>query len=111
MVAREAAADADALESAHVIIKAKHCEMFLWRAFGINPDGTPIANRGPIKPYKSVKTVEQYNDIVRILTHWGDDNFLAAVLKNNSDTALIRRFQKNNRQGYNYRRDRGIRDN
>jgi hypothetical protein len=102
VVAREAAADADALESAHVIIEAKHREMFLRRAFGINPDGTPIANIGPIKPYKSVKTVDQYNDIVRCLTHWGDDNFLAAAPENDSDAALIRRFRKSNRQGYNY---------
>jgi hypothetical protein len=102
VVAREAAADADALESAHVITKAKHHEMFLWKAFGINPDDTPIANPGPIKTYKSVKSIEQYNDVVRILTHWGDDNFLTAAPENNSDVVLIRRFWKNNRQGYNY---------
>ena len=101
-MAREAAADADALESAHFIIEAKHREMFLRRAFGINPDDMPIANRGPIKPYKSVKTIEQYNDIVHILTHWGDDNFLAAAPENDSDAVLIRRFWKNNRQGYSY---------
>ena len=41
-IVREAAADADALNNAHVVIEAKHRQMFLQRAFGIYVDGTPI---------------------------------------------------------------------
>ena len=100
-MAREAAADADALNNAHVVIEAKHHDMFLRRAFGINPDGTPIVNPGPIKSYTSVKSVEQYNNIICILTHWGDDNFLSAAPENDSDAALIRSFCKNNKHEYN----------
>ena len=83
-IAREAAADADALNNAHVVIEAKHRQMFLQRAFGINVDGTPIvaspgSSLGEIKTYKSIKTVQQYEDIICILTHWGDEAILAAA--------------------------------
>jgi hypothetical protein len=43
-----------------------------------------VVNPGPIKTYKYVKSVEQYNDIISILTHWGDDNFLTAAPENDS---------------------------
>lgn len=106
-IAEEAAADADALHNAHEVIEAKHRKMFLERAFGINVDGTPIvASPGSslveIKTYKSVKTVQQYEDIVRILTHWGDDAVLAAAPEDDPDAALIKRFRRNNKPGYNY---------
>jgi hypothetical protein len=56
--------------------------MFLQRAFGINPNGmavdqAPLPNH--IKKYKSVKIIDQYNNMVQCLTHWGDDEYLAAV--------------------------------
>ncbi len=41
-VARDAAADATDINNAHATIVAQHRKMFLARAFGINPDGTPI---------------------------------------------------------------------
>jgi hypothetical protein len=41
-----------------------HCHLFLQKAFGINPDGTPIPNiedfnDEPIMNYRFVKTVAQ----------------------------------------------------
>ena len=60
-----------------------HRRLFLRKAFGINLDGTPIPNieefnDAPIKTYRFVKTVAQYNEIIRVLTYWGDDKFLVA---------------------------------
>ncbi len=106
-IAREAAADADALNNAHVVIEAKHRQMFLQRAFGINVNGTPIvaspgSSLGEIKTYKSVKTVQQYEDIICILTHWGDKAVLAAAPEDDPDAALIKRFRRNNKPGYNF---------
>jgi hypothetical protein len=71
-IANSTANDAAAVSSAAGIILDKHRTMFLQRAFGINPDDTAVdqavlPNR--LKKYKSVKTVEQYNDMVRCLTH------------------------------------------
>jgi hypothetical protein len=71
-IANAAANDAAAVSFAHSIILEKHCTMFLQRAFGINPDGTAVdqavlPNR--VKKYKSVKTVEQYNNMVWCLTY------------------------------------------
>ncbi len=67
-IANAAANDAAAVSFAHSIILEKHRTMFLQRTFGINPDGTAVdqavlPNR--LKKYKSVKTVEQYNNMVR----------------------------------------------
>ncbi len=71
--AREAAANAQDFNNAHASIVAKHRKMFLQRAFGINPDGTAITDAsklpGNLKKYKSVKTVEQYEDIIRVLNN------------------------------------------
>jgi hypothetical protein len=71
--AREAAADAQDFTNAHASIVAKHRKMFLQHVFGINPDGTAITDAsmlpGNVKKYKSVKTVEQYEDIIRVLTN------------------------------------------
>jgi hypothetical protein len=65
-VASAAANDAAAVSFAHTVILEKHRTMFLHHAFGINPDGMAadqavLPNR--LKKYKSVKTVEQYNDV------------------------------------------------
>jgi hypothetical protein len=80
VVARDAAADAADINNAHAIIVAQHRKMFLARAFGINPDGTPITNPSlllkKLKTYKSLKSVEQYNYIIEVLTNWDDDNIL-----------------------------------
>ncbi len=78
VVARDAAADAADINNAHAIIVAQHRKMSLARAFGINPDGTPITDPSllpeKLKTYNSVKSVEQYNNIIKVLTNWGVDN-------------------------------------
>jgi hypothetical protein len=85
-----------------------HRRLFLRKAFGINPDGTPISdiedfNDAPTKTYRLVKTVEQYKEIVRILTYWGDDAFLATADEGDPAVSEIRRFRKANESvGYNY---------
>jgi hypothetical protein len=85
-----------------------HRRLFLQKAFGINPDGTPIPNieefnDEPIKTYRAVKTVAQYNEIVRVLTYWGDGKFLASAKDDDPDVSKIWRFCKaNEKVGYNY---------
>jgi hypothetical protein len=85
-----------------------HCRLFLWKAFGINPDSMPIPNieefnNEPIKTYRAVKTVAQYNEIDRVLTYWGDSKFLASAKDDDPDASKIRRFCKaNEKVGYNY---------
>jgi hypothetical protein len=68
--AREAAADAQEMKNAHATIVSQHQKMFLQTAFGINPDGTPITDPSlcpdKLKKYNSVKSVEQYNDMIKI---------------------------------------------
>ncbi len=105
-VARDAAADAADINSAHATIVAQHCKMFLARAFGINPDGTPIINPSllpeKLKTYKSVKSVEQYNYIIEVLTNWGDKADIKAAFPDDPDTNACRNFRKENIQGYSY---------
>jgi hypothetical protein len=104
--AREAAADAQDFSNAHASIVAKHRKMFLQRAFGINPDGTAITGLSmlprKLKKYKSVKTVEQYDNLICVLTNWGDDAFLKEASADDSEAVTILKFRKSNPQGYNY---------
>ncbi len=97
MFARKVAANAQGFSNAHASIVAKHCKIFLQRAFGINPDGTAITNAsmlpGKLKKYKSVKTVEQYKDIIRVLTNWGDDAFLKNASSDDSEAAAFLKFR------------------
>jgi hypothetical protein len=85
-----------------------HCRLFLQEAFGINPNGTPILkieefNNEPIKTYRAMKTVAQYNKIIRVLMYWGNGKFLASAKDNDPDASKIRRFCKaNEKVGYNY---------
>ena len=55
-----------------------------------------------MKKYKSVKTVEQYNILIRVLTNWGDDAVLKEALSDDSEAAAILKFRKSKPQGYNY---------
>ena len=107
--AQQAAADAAEINDAHAKIVNQHRKLFLQKAFGINPDGTKITNLSllPKKPvvYKSVRTVEQYNDMIRILTNWGDDAVLAAGPPDDPIVKQIKAFRTHNRHGYNYVRD------
>ena len=104
-IAREAAADAVEISSAHAFIVAQHRKI-LQKAFGINPDGSRITDPALLpdksKKYKSVKTVKQYNDIVRIVSSWGDDAVLADSLPDDVEAAKIRYFHRKNPRGYNY---------
>jgi hypothetical protein len=106
VVARDAAANAADINNAHAIIVAQHRKMFLTCAFGINPDDTPITNPSLLleksKTYKSVKSVKQYNYIIKVLTNWGDDNVLKAASPEDPDANVCRNFCKENIQGYSY---------
>jgi hypothetical protein len=105
-VARDAAADAADINNTHATIVAQHCKMFLARVFGINLDGTPIIDPSflleRLKTYKSVKSVEQYNYIIEVLTNWGDDAILKEVTPGDPDTNACRNYRKDNIQGYSY---------
>ena len=98
--AREAAADAQDFINAHTSIVAKHCKMFLQRAFGINFDGTVITDVSPLpkkmKKYKSVKTVDQYSDMICVNTNWGDEAVLKEASPDDPQAATIRKFCKSN---------------
>jgi len=90
-IATAAANDAAAVNSAQNIIIKKHHTMFLQGAFGINPDGMAIVDQALlpkcVKKYKSNKTIGQYNDMVRCLTHWGDDEYLAAAPEDDQEAS------------------------
>jgi hypothetical protein len=104
-IANAAANDAAAVNSAHGIILNKHCTMFLRCAFDINPDGTALDQAvlpDHLKTYKSVKTIDQYNDIVLCLTHWGEEEYLAAAPEEDMEASRIYRFRRQHLQGYNY---------
>jgi hypothetical protein len=85
-----------------------HHHLFLRKSFGINPNGTPILNieefnDAPIKTYRAVKTLAQYNKIIHVLTCWGDDKFLATAEDKDPDVSKIKRFHKANKNvGCNY---------
>jgi hypothetical protein len=74
-------------------------------AFGIKLNGMAVdqaqlPNR--LKKYKSVKTVDQYNNMVRCLSHWGEDEYLAAGPEDDMEALRIYRFHRQHLQGYNY---------
>jgi hypothetical protein len=80
--------------------------MFLARAFVINPDGAAITDLSllpeKLKTYKSVKSVEQYNYIIEVLSNWGDDAVLKEASPDDPDVNACRNFHKENIQGYSY---------
>ncbi len=47
-----------------------------------------------LKKYKSVKTVDQYNDMVWCLSHWEDDEYLAAALEDDMEALRIYRLRR-----------------
>jgi hypothetical protein len=105
-VARSVAADAADINNAHATIVAQHHKMFLACAFGINPDGTAITDPSllpeKLKTYKSVKSIEQYNCIIEVLTNWGDYAVLRKASPNDPDANACRNNRKENIQGYSY---------
>lgn len=103
----DATKDADDAESGVLALRAKHKKIFLMTAFGINPDGTKITDRTlvpeTIPRYRSVKTVEQYEEMIYILSNWGDDDELALLPRDDPEYIRIIKFRKkNNKKGYNY---------
>jgi hypothetical protein len=69
--------------------------MFLLRAFGIKPNGTAVDQAlfpDCLKKYKSVKTVDQYNNMVWCLSHWGEDEYLAAAPEDDMEASRITGF-------------------
>ncbi len=104
-VARAAADDAAQMANAHDTMLAQHRKMFLREAFGINPDGSPVSDptfRRPTKVYKSVKTVEQYNYIIEVLSNWGEPAFMDSLHPDDPRHATIRSFRRKHVQGYQY---------
>jgi hypothetical protein len=95
-------------ENAMLYLVNVHCRLFLRKAFGINVDGTPIPNieefnDAPIKTYRAVKSPAQYNEIVRVLSYWGDDKYLESADEDDPQVSEIRRFRKAHENvGYNY---------
>ncbi len=55
-----------------------------------------------LKRYKSVKSVAQYNYIIKVLKKWGDDAFLKDALPTDPDANEFRAYRKENYLGYNY---------
>ncbi len=64
----EQAANSYQMTNAHTTVIAQHRKLLFWAAFGINLDGTAIADKSllleRLKVNKLVKTVEQYNYII-----------------------------------------------
>jgi hypothetical protein len=55
-----------------------------------------------LKTYKSVKSVEQYNYIIEVLTNWGDDAVLREASPDDPNTNACRNYCKENIRGYSY---------
>jgi hypothetical protein len=49
-----------------------------------------------------VKTVNQYKNMIWCLSHWGDDEYLAAAPEDNMEASRIYRFHRQHPQGCNY---------
>jgi hypothetical protein len=106
-LAADATQDANVTETALSALRAKHKKIFLMKAFGINPDGTKIVDPSlvpeNIPSYRSVKSVEQYTEMVYILSNWGDDEMLALLPREDPELIRIHKFRKKySRNGYNY---------
>jgi hypothetical protein len=96
-IATAAANDAAAVSSTNNIIIDKHHTMLVQHVFGIKPNGTAVDQdllHDHLKKNKFVKTVDQYNDMVWCLSHWGDDEYLAAALEYNMEALRICRFHR-----------------
>ena len=58
-----------------------------------------------LKKYKSFKTYDKYNDMIHVISNWGDNAILKVASFDDPEAAAIRKFRKNNIRGYNYTRD------
>jgi hypothetical protein len=59
-------------------------------------------NDEPMNQYCLVKTVQQYNEIVCILTYWGDDALLLSADEDDPKKEICQFQRKNDQVGYNY---------
>jgi len=103
--AREAVTDALDFSNAHASIIDKDRKMFLQRAFGIAPDGTVTELK---KEFKSAKTYEKYNDMIHVMSNWGDTAFLKEAPFDDPAAHEIQKFRNSNPTGYNDVRDSKI---
>jgi hypothetical protein len=101
--ARAAVTDAQDFTNANASILDKHRKMFHERAFGINPDGRTVVELK--KEFKSVKTYKKYNDMIHVISNWGDNALLKEASVDDPVANAFRKFRKNNPSGYNYVRD------
>ena len=91
------------------MLRENHRRLFLENAFGINVDGSSLGDDFiPNKTYHSVKTVEQYNEMIHILSAWGDDDFVKNASANCDAANDICRFRRQN--GYMYAKDYYVQD-
>jgi hypothetical protein len=104
--ARAAVTDAQDVTNAHASILAKHRKMFLERAFGIDPDGRTVIELK--KEFKSVKIYKKYNDMIHVISNWGDSAFLKEASVDDPVANAFQKFRKSNPSGYNYVRDFNI---
>ena len=96
-LAADATQDANVTESCLLALREKHKKVFLMKAFGINPDGTKIEDRtlvpDTIPKYRLVKSVEQYEEMIDILSNWGDDDELADMSREDLEYSRIVKFR------------------
>jgi len=105
-VAIAAAEIATDVGQAHDVLTENHRRLFLEKAFGLNLGGTSLGDDFmPKKQYRSVKSVEQYNEMVRILSLWGDDEFVKNASANCDAANDFRRYRRKNKNGYMYSKD------
>jgi hypothetical protein len=110
----DAVQDAANIDSARNLLCANHRKIFLMKAFGINPDGTPIKDQGLLPDcsvqYCSVKSDKQYKKMVHILSNWGDDAVLV-IPEDDPNVNIISKFwHKHKAMGYTYARDGCVQD-
>ena len=110
-VAIAAAEIATDVGEAHKTLIENHRRLFLENAFGLNVDGTSLGEDFmPKKQFRSVKSVEQYNQMVRILSRWGDDEFVKNASAKCDAANDFRRFRRQNKTGYMYSKDFYVQD-
>ena len=110
-VAIAAAEIATDVGEAHKTLIENHRRLFLENAFGLNVDGTSLGEDFiPKKQFRSVKSVEQYEQMVRILSRWGDDEFVKNASAKCDAANDFRRFRRQNKTGYMYSKDFYVQD-
>jgi hypothetical protein len=55
-----------------------------------------------LKTYKSVKSVEQYNYIIEVLSNWGDNAVLKEASPDDPNANVCQNYGKENIRGYSY---------